>query len=176
MPVDFATTALSELNGTSGTAGYGPPYNHAATGQQIGPLTLAKWIGVRIPLNTTQDFVIKPLESLPPSQPLTSSLATWNAASHSARSAWVAAYTKASAKMGFANGHVVVPSAADGPVPVMIDSLTVDGALGRAGPGAGHRPGLLHDRLHQGRCSSSPTAATWPTSPITSTSPVSSGA
>ncbi len=135
MPVDFATTALSELNGTSGTAGYGPPYNHAATGQQIGPLTLAKWIGVRIPLNTTQDFVIKPLESLPPSQPLTSSLATWNAASRSARSAWVAAYTKASAKMGFANGHVVVPSAADGPVPVLIDSLTSmarSGALDQA--------------------------------------------
>ena len=41
-PMDFAATALSELNGTSGTAQYGAPYNKAATGQQLGPLTLAK--------------------------------------------------------------------------------------------------------------------------------------
>src|SRR5437588_1228892 len=32
-PVDFVTTAVSELDGSSGTAGYGPPYNHASDGQ-----------------------------------------------------------------------------------------------------------------------------------------------
>ena len=31
-PVDFVTTATTELDGTSGTGGYGPPYNHASTG------------------------------------------------------------------------------------------------------------------------------------------------
>jgi hypothetical protein len=135
MPVDFATTAINEMNGTSTTAGYGPPYNHAATGQQIGPLQLAKWIGVRIPLNTTQDFVVKPLESLPPSQPLSSSLATWNSSSKAQRDAWVAAYTKVSPKMTFTGGSIVVPQASDGPLPVMINSLTEmarSGALDQA--------------------------------------------
>ncbi len=135
MPVDFATTAISEMNGTSGTAGYGPPYNHASTGQQIGPLKLAQWIGVRVPLNTTKDFVINPLKSLPPSQPLSSSLSAWTSASAATRSGWVGAYTKVAPKMAFTSGHVVVPSANDGPLPVMIDSLTQmarSGALDQA--------------------------------------------
>ena len=34
-PVDFVTTATTELDGTSGTGGYGPPYNHASDGQHI---------------------------------------------------------------------------------------------------------------------------------------------
>jgi hypothetical protein len=134
-PVDFATTALSELNGSSGTAGYGPPYNHAATGQQIGPLQIAKWIGVRIPIHAASDFVLAPLESQPPSQPLSGALTQWKQASDSQRSAWVNAYTKVATKMSFANGEVVVPSASDGPVPVMIDSLTKmarSGALDQA--------------------------------------------
>jgi len=130
MPVDFATTAINEMNGTTTTSGYGPPYNHASTGQQIGFLHLAQWVGVRIPLNTTQDFVVKPLESLPAAGPLSASLSTWNAASKSQRNAWVAAITKVSAKLAFSAGHVVVPSASDGPLPVMIDSLT---AMARSG-------------------------------------------
>src|ERR1039458_9863569 len=39
-PMDFATTALSELNGTSGSAGYGPPYKKPSTGQHAGSTTL----------------------------------------------------------------------------------------------------------------------------------------
>lgn len=134
-PVDFATTALSELNGTSGTAGYGPPYNNAATGQQIGPLQIAKWVGVRIPVNPASDFVLDPLSDQPASQPLSGALGTWKSASASQRSAWVNAYTKVSGKMTFTNGQVVVPSANDGPVPVMINSLTQmarSGALDQA--------------------------------------------
>jgi hypothetical protein len=135
MPVDFATTALNELNGTSGTAGYGPPYNHASTGQQIGFLHLVQWVGVRIPLNTTKDFVVKPLESLPTSEPLASDIGQWNNATPATRSAWVANYTKVSTKMTFVGGHIQVPTANDGPVPVMIDSLTSmarSGALDQA--------------------------------------------
>ena len=135
MPVDFATTALSEMNGSAGTAGYGPPYNSATTGQTIGPLQLAKWVGVRVPLNTTKDFVVDPLESLPVSEPLASDLGQWNSVSAATRRAWVANYTKVSAKMTFVGGHVKVPAANDGPVPVMIDSLTTmarSGALDQA--------------------------------------------
>src|SRR5450631_4023439 len=61
-PMDFAATALSELNNTSGTAQYGAPYNKATTGQELGPFALAKWVGARIPINTVNDFVIDPLK------------------------------------------------------------------------------------------------------------------
>jgi hypothetical protein len=123
-PVDFATTALSELNGTSGTATYGAPYNKAATGQQLGPLELAKWVGARIPINTARDFVLRPLESLPNQAVLTTDLQQWNAASQGAQRAWLASYTKAAANMKFANGNIEVNANSAGPVPVLISDLT----------------------------------------------------
>ena len=134
-PIDFATTALGELNGTAGTAAYGPPYNTAADGQQLGPLKLAKLVGVRIPINAAKDFVVSPLESQPFSTDLRSALTTWKSASTGQQTTWVNAYTKVAAKMSFTGGHVTVPSAADGPVPVMIDTLTTmarSGALDQA--------------------------------------------
>ena len=64
-PVDFATTAASELDGSSTTGGYGAPYNHASSGPFIGPFHVAQMMGVRIPINTVKDFVINPLKALP---------------------------------------------------------------------------------------------------------------
>ncbi|MGH9019689.1 MAG: hypothetical protein ACRDV0_01550 [Acidimicrobiales bacterium] len=135
MPVDFATTAISELNGTSGTAGYGPPYNDSATGQDIGFLHLAQWVGVRIPLNPTKDFVVQPLESQPANPTLAPALAQWNAATKAQKAQWVASLTKVAPKVAFSGGHVTLPGASDGPLPVMIDSLTSmarSGALDQA--------------------------------------------
>ncbi len=40
---DFVLTTVTELDGTSAAAGYGPPYNHAADGQQLGLLPLVRW-------------------------------------------------------------------------------------------------------------------------------------
>ncbi len=122
-PIDFAQTALSELNGTSGTAHYGAPYNTASAGQKLGPLTLAKWLGATIPVNTVRDFVLSPLESQPAVPPLSTALAQWKGASPAQRTAWVDAYTKAAGKMTFVNSTVTVPTTAAGPVPVMINSL-----------------------------------------------------
>src|SRR5450631_1328788 len=45
-PADFVTTAVTELDGSSGTGGYGPPYNHNADGQHIAFLYPQKWLGV----------------------------------------------------------------------------------------------------------------------------------
>ncbi len=134
-PIDFATTALSELNGTSSTAGYGAPYNNASTGQQLGPLQLAKWVGVRIPVNTVKDFVIDPLTALPDQPILTQGLQQWKSASPSTRNGWVSSYSKAATKMTFVNGNVVVKATNVGPVPVMINDLTQmarSGALDQA--------------------------------------------
>ena len=123
-PVDFATTALSELNGTSHVATYGAPYNNASTGQQLGPLTLAKWMGDRIPVNTVKDFVINPLEALPDQPILTGDLQQWKSASQATRNGWISNYTKAATTMKFVNGAVVVKATNAGPVPVMINDLT----------------------------------------------------
>ena len=65
-PADFTATALAELDGSSGTAQYGPPYNSAAIGQKLGPLELQKLGGVRHRIDTAADFVLTPLaESAP---------------------------------------------------------------------------------------------------------------
>ena len=70
-PVDFAQTAITELDGTSGTATYGPPYNSTpAASQHIGFFEPEQWFGVHQPIDTAQDFVIGPLRTLP-NQPLT---------------------------------------------------------------------------------------------------------
>src|ERR1039458_1822506 len=122
-PMDFATTALSKLNGTSGSAGYGPPYNNASTGQQLGPLTLAKWVGDRIPVNTVNDFIIDPLKSLPKQPALTADLSQWSSASGSARAGWVKNYSQAAKKMQITSGQLVVNATNAGPLPVMMADL-----------------------------------------------------
>ena len=124
MPVDFATTALSELNGTSATATYGAPYNNASVGQTLGPLKLAKWVGVHIPIDTANDFVVNPLKSLPNQPALTAALSQWSGASTATQTTWLNTYTKASSKMTFTNGNVVVSVSNAGPVPVMINDIT----------------------------------------------------
>jgi hypothetical protein len=122
-PMDFAVTALSELNGTSGTAQYGAPYNSAATGQQLGPLTLAKWVGVRIPVNTVKDFVVDPLKSLPGQPELTIELKLWSAASASTRTNWVKKYTVDAKRAKIVGGLLVVNATNAGPVPLMMSDL-----------------------------------------------------
>ncbi len=123
-PIDFATTAISELNGTSTTGSYGPPYNHAATGQTIGPVNLVKTVGVRIPIDTVNDFVINPLKALPYQADLHQSLVNWNNASEATRAIWVSSYSDAAPKMTFTNGKIIVPTTTAGPVPVLINNLT----------------------------------------------------
>jgi hypothetical protein len=92
-------------------------------GQELGPLSLAKWVGVHIPINTVQAYVLSPLESQPPQQPLSGALSTWKHATSVTQNSWVAHYTKAAASMTFANGKLIVTTKDTGPVPVMMDSL-----------------------------------------------------
>ena len=66
LPADFATTAAQELAGTSGTAEYGPPYNHNRRSvQHFLFLHPQRWLGVSHPINTAEDFVVGPLETIP---------------------------------------------------------------------------------------------------------------
>jgi hypothetical protein len=137
-PVDFATTATAELDGSSTTATYGPPYNHTpGAGQQIGPVSLQRLAGVRIPIDPPTDFVLSPLRTIAPDEPaLTRALRRYTAASAAQQMHWTDQYTKALAHAAFRHGVLVVPVAAAGPVPVLIGALLayarsggLDGAL-----------------------------------------------
>ena len=63
-PADFLATAATELNGTSETATYGPPYNHGTGSVQKLLFSPAQLAGVRQPLNPAQDFVLHPLSTI----------------------------------------------------------------------------------------------------------------
>jgi hypothetical protein len=124
-PVDFAQTAVTELDGTSAVATYGPPYNTTPnSSQHIGFFEPAQWFGVHQPIDTAHDFVIGPLRTLP-NQPLVqSALNLYEGTSASQQSAWTTAYEKAVANAADVHGRLHVPSGRYGPVGVVIGSLT----------------------------------------------------
>ena len=132
-PADFLATAASELNGTSETATYGPPYNNQSGSVQkllFSPQTIP---GVTQPVNAAQDFVLGPLATLAGTDPgVAAPLATYRAATAAQQLTWANAYANAVMKVTFANGSPVVPAANDGPVPaLMAGELTLarSGAL-----------------------------------------------
>jgi hypothetical protein len=136
-PVDFVTTATTELDGSSGTGGYGPPYNHAADGQHIGFIHLAKWLGVSHPIDTAQDFVLAPLRSLTAQPALQTALATYQTAPAKTQAGWTTAYETALGNATTSSsGSVSVKAGSYGPLPSMMGSLLtfaqsggLDGAL-----------------------------------------------
>jgi hypothetical protein len=124
LPVDFETAAVAELGGTSGTAEYGPPYNHNAKGQHAAFLYPQKWLGVSHPINTANDYVINPLKTIPANPALESSLATYQAAPAKTRAGWDEAYAKALEKASAGpDGSVKVAAGEYGPVSSMMSSL-----------------------------------------------------
>ena len=134
--VDFAQTAATELDGTSGTATYGPPYNLNGTAQSIGPISPGKWLGVHHPIDTAQDFVLGPLSTLPDNPQVQAALSEYRSATATQQQAWTAAYEKAVANATFTNGKLVVPKGDYGPVAALIAEETsmarsgaLDGAL-----------------------------------------------
>jgi hypothetical protein len=145
-PIDFETAAIKELDGASGTAEYGPPYNHNSHSvQHFLFLHPQRWLGVSHPINTEQDFVVGPLETIPNDPTLTAALAQYKAAPEKQKKEWAEAYAKPLEETATAeeekktppntvsesNGTVVVkPSGSAGPVPTMMDSLL---ALARSG-------------------------------------------
>ncbi len=132
-PADFLATAATELNGSSETATYGPPYNHGTGSVQKLLFSPAQLTGVRQPLNPAADFVVRPLSTIASSTPaVATALATYRAAPAAQQLKWANAYADAVTKVKFVNGAPVLPKAADGPVPVMLaNELTMarSGAL-----------------------------------------------
>ena len=119
-PADFLATAASELNGTSLTATYGPPYNTNGTPQSLwfAPANIA---GVRQPIDPAQTFVLAPLAKTAPTDPaLAAALATYNAASADQQTKWATNYLNAMTKVKFVNGTPVLPPGDYGPVPALL--------------------------------------------------------
>jgi hypothetical protein len=136
-PVDFVTTAVSELDGSSGTATYGPPYNHNGDGQHMAFIKLQKWFGVSHPIDPAEDYVLAPLSSIASQPALQSAIATYRSAGVARESAWTTAYTNALGKAKVSSqSSLVLPTGKLGPVALMMSSLLtyaqgggLDGAL-----------------------------------------------
>jgi len=139
-PADFATTAATELAGTSGTAEYGPPYNHSSGSvQHFLLLHPQRWLGVSHPIDTAEDYVVKPLETIPNDPALGSALAEYKAASATQKQEWSAAYAKpleeyavaveekktppSTVSVDQSTGTVTVKASGAGPVGTMMTSL-----------------------------------------------------
>src|SRR5664279_2492294 len=136
-PVDFAQTAITELDGTSATATYGPPYNSTTgSSQSIGPISPESWFGVHHPIDTANDYVVDPLQTLPNTPQVQAAVTEYKSASADQQASWTAAYEKAVANATYSNGVLTVPKGDYGPVGTMIAGLTsmarsgaLDGAL-----------------------------------------------
>ena len=122
-PGDFLATAATELDGSSLSANYGPPYNNGSGSVQRLLFSPQTWFGVTQPIDAAQTYVLGPLAKTAPTDPaLAAALATYNAASADQQSKWTASYEKAVANVKFVNGAPVLPAGNYGPVPVMLAS------------------------------------------------------
>jgi hypothetical protein len=135
-PVGFVDTAMSELDASSTSAGYGPPYNNGTGSvQSLGPVSIQKFFGVRIPVDPAMSFVITPLRSLPPTPSLTAALGEFTSATASTRAAWENAYNQPLAQLPLSAGLPALSSPAMGPIPTLMGALlgmTRSGALDAA--------------------------------------------
>ena len=115
-PADFVATAVTELDGSSEIAGYGPPYNHTPGRRpEDRPVSICNAAGVHHPINTAQDFVLNPLRSIPGNAALTQALKAYEAAPPAQQNAWTDAYTKALDSAKFPAGFPSCPPATTGP-------------------------------------------------------------
>jgi hypothetical protein len=147
-PVDFVTTEITELAGTSETATYGPPYNDG-TGQlqAIGPFSPQAFFGVHTPVDAAQDFVLAPLTAIAAvSTEAASALEGWNAATDAQRTAWATAATKA--KVAVADGKVTLSGDDAGPTAAMMEALLAAAASGLLDANLVDAPGAQYSNDH----------------------------
>jgi len=122
-PSDFVATGATELDGTSGTATYGAPYTHdASAAQKIGPIAPQHWLGVTHPINSANDFVVRPLSHVVDDATLAAALTHWRTADARQQQSWASAYDDALQKAPD-NDPAKVAAGGYGPVPVMLASL-----------------------------------------------------
>ncbi len=123
-PVGFVDVAVSELDASSTSASYGQPYNHGTGSvQSLGPVSLQKLFGDRIPIDPATSFVIAPLRTLPASASLTAALGGYGSANADTKAGWEDAYTKALAPLALTAPLPALSVPAMGPIPQLMGSL-----------------------------------------------------
>lgn len=128
---NFYAVTVGELAGTTESAGYGAPYNHGGDGVAIGPVNPSKFMGVTIPVDPAQDFVIKPLSAQQQPDTVATALTTWTGAAADQQRTWATNYDTALNDPTGANGDAAkVPEGDYGPVPDLAAGLT---AMARSG-------------------------------------------
>ncbi len=147
-PVDFVTTEVGELAGTSETARYGPPYNDGtAELQAIGPFSPQGFFGVHTPVDAAKDFIIGPLTAMAPLNPeIGSTLDTWEAAGAAQRTAWATAASKATVDVS--ENTVSLAGDDSGPIASMMSALLAAATGGILDSGAVDAPGALYNNDH----------------------------
>lgn len=128
-PDDVVATAAGELAGTTTSAGYGPPYNHAGEAQKFGFFQPGQWAGVTQPLDAANDLVLTPLGTVTGNPTLTAALSQWRAASADTQSTWANNYVNA---ITAASSVAQVKKGDYGPVPALSQQylqLAASGAL-----------------------------------------------
>ncbi len=127
-PDNFFATTVAELAGTSESAGYGPPYNSASEGLTVGPINMQKLMGVRIPVDPANDFVITPLESQQQPTQVTDAVTAWKAATPEQQAQWATTFDTAITDV---DGDLTKIAAGDyGPVPTLANGLLSMGQSG----------------------------------------------
>ncbi|MDA8298294.1 MAG: hypothetical protein M0004_17250 [Actinomycetota bacterium] len=130
-PRGFTAIALSELDGTSTSANYGPPYNHHnGSVQYLWGVSIQRAFGVTDPIKPAESFVLRPLETVGGKPQLTRALHRYNQATTAQQLSWDHRYGQVLARAKVINGSLVVPPANDGPVPEMLSAFL---AMTRAG-------------------------------------------
>jgi hypothetical protein len=131
-PLDFLETATTELQGTSFTADYGPPYNDGTAAiQTLGPLQPQVWAGIHQPVDPPQADVIAPLRLASVGRPiLTAALTQYESASTTQQQSWLTAYAKLLAHARVSGPLVTVGKGADGPLNTMMEALLADARVG----------------------------------------------
>jgi len=149
---DFAATVVTELDGSSATASYGPPFNETTgSSQKIGHVSLTgvahSIFGLTIPINTANDFVLAPLTAIvaPYDATVAAAIKTYEAAGGSLQpgvaadelnsaqqTKWLTAYSDALGKGSVTNGQISVAAGDYGPVPVIVQAemnIALNGSL-----------------------------------------------
>lgn len=124
-PLDFARTTVQEIDGTSLTATYGPPYQPASEQngslQGFGFFSPQEWVGARIPIDTFTDLVATPL-ALAPAEDVSDALEQWSRASDDDQNQWAKAYREALRSATFSDTAIAVADGDYGPLPDIVEA------------------------------------------------------
>lgn len=130
-PIGFTKIALTELEGTSDSATYGPPYNKSSGEvQSIGSVSIQRALGVTYPIDTAKAFVLDPLSTIDQDQGLAAAIKEYTDASKAQRLRWERSYGAALGKARIVSHRLVLPRGRYGPLATLLGSLL---SMARAG-------------------------------------------